>query len=102
MKTVTKTDKVEHVLAAKQTRRHHCHWPGCDKQVAPALWGCRKHWFMLPRKLRDKIWATYQPGQEERLDPSPSYLSVAREVQKWIKSRNNKVDKSRYDSTGGK
>jgi hypothetical protein len=78
------SDKVKHVLAAKQTRNHTCHWIGCTAQVAPALWGCRKHWYMLPKSLRDKIWATYQIGQENDMKPSNDYIAVAEEVQEWI------------------
>lgn len=77
--------KVRHVKHAGQDRNHTCHWPDCDKQVPPAMWGCRTHWFRLPRWLRDKVWSAYVPGQEQRMDPSAEYLEVAREVQEWIK-----------------
>lgn len=62
---------------------HTCHHPGCKKEVPPSMWGCKPHWFRLPRRLRDKVWATYKPGQEVRKDPSVAYLAVADEVQKW-------------------
>lgn len=81
----TRDEKVQHVLKAKQTRGHGCHWPGCAEQVPPARWGCRKHWFALPKHLRDKIWDAYRPGQEETMTPSLEYLDVADEVQKWIR-----------------
>lgn len=80
----TISQKVDHVLAARQTRTHHCHWPGCDKQVPPAMWGCRRHWYALPIALRNKIWAAYQPGQEEAGNPSRRYAEVAREARDWI------------------
>lgn len=48
------------------------------------MWGCRKHWFMLPKNLRDKIWKAYRPGQEKDMQPSAEYLAVADGVQKWI------------------
>lgn len=63
---------------------HTCHWPGCEKHVPPAMWGCRIHWFTLPKFLRDKVWATYVPGQEITKTPSENYLKVANEVQQWI------------------
>lgn len=53
--------------------------------VAPKLWGCKKHWFMLPAGLRAKIWAAYVPGQEITKTPSAAYIAVAQEVQQWIK-----------------
>lgn len=80
-----RADKREHVRRAKQTRSHTCHWPGCEKQVPPAMWGCKAHWFTLPKRLRDKVWAVYRPGQEAGLVPvSNAYLAAANEVQKWI------------------
>lgn len=77
-------DKVAHVRRAGQTRNHECHWPGCTKQVPPAMWGCKAHWFKLPQALRNKIWAAYRPGQETDQRPSHAYLEAAREVQAWI------------------
>lgn len=80
----TTGQKADYVKRAGQTRNHHCHWPSCDKQVPPAMWGCKEHWFKLPRALRNKIWAAYEPGQEVDGTPSTEYLEVAREVQEWI------------------
>lgn len=81
---MTVSEKVEHVKAARQTRGHHCHWPGCPKQVPPAMWGCASHWFKLPKALRDRVWAAYRPGQENDMHPSESYMEVAAAVQEWI------------------
>jgi hypothetical protein len=77
-------DKADYVRSQSQTRDHTCHWPGCEKQVPPAKWGCAAHWFKLPRALRTKIWQAYRPGQEVNLTPSAEYIKVAREVQAWI------------------
>lgn len=79
-------EKADYVRRQPQDRRHECHWPGCTEQVPPAKWGCRKHWFKLPKRLRDKVWAAYVPGQERRMDPSEEYLAVAHEVQEWIRA----------------
>jgi hypothetical protein len=68
---------------------HTCHWPGCETHVPPRLWGCKPHWFRLPKYLRDKVWDAYVPGQEERMDPSDEYLEVAVEVQDWIEGHTN-------------
>lgn len=76
--------KVAHVLSQPQTRRHGCHWPGCDKQVPPAMWGCKPHWFKLPKRLRDRIWLTYAIAQEMDMSPSEDYLAAAQDVQDWI------------------
>lgn len=86
-------DKVAYVKRQGQTRDHHCHWPGCSRQVPPAMWGCRPHWFALPISLRNRIWATYAPGQEVNGTPSDAYLRAADDVQAWIKEQGNaKVD----------
>lgn len=77
--------KLEHVMKSKVTGGHTCHWPGCDKQCPPAMWGCSKHWYSLPLKLRNKIWRAYVPGQEISKTPSREYLDVAHEAQEWIK-----------------
>lgn len=82
---MTDIDKVAYVKSQPQSRNHICHWPGCDKQCPPAMWGCKPHWFKLPRDLRNRVWRAYVPGQERRMDPSDDYLDVAREVQDWIK-----------------
>lgn len=78
-------NKADYVRSQGQTRNHECHWPNCTAQVPPAMWGCKKHWFTLPKHLRDKIWAAYRPGQEKDMRPSEAYLEAAREVQEWIR-----------------
>lgn len=82
---VSLRDKVDHVRKAKNTGNHHCHWPGCSVMCKPAMWGCKKHWYMLPHELRTRIWRAYEIGQEKSKTPSPEYVEAARDVQKWIK-----------------
>lgn len=77
--------KVDHVISAPNNKNHHCHWPGCTKQVKPAFWGCTKHWYSLPPALRAKVWQTYEIGQEQRQNPSEDYLTVIDEIQAYIK-----------------
>src|SRR5690242_14210133 len=64
--------------------RHTCHWPGCPRVVPPAMWGCKEHWFKLPKPLRDQVWREYRPGQEITKTPSERYLVAAALVQGWI------------------
>lgn len=63
--------------------KHHCHWPGCTVEVPPKMWGCSKHWFRLPKGLRNEVWRTYRPGQEITKTPSAEYLLMAKKVQDW-------------------
>lgn len=65
---------------------HTCHWPGCTTEVPPAMWGCKAHWFTLPKPLRDRIWATYRRGQEVTKTPSAEYMKAADDVQQWIRN----------------
>ncbi len=80
-------DKVEYVRARMKqpARGHHCHWPGCTKKMPASMWGCSRHWYMLPTYLRLLIWNTFKPGQEIAKNPSQDYLDAADQVQKWIK-----------------
>jgi hypothetical protein len=64
--------------------RHTCHWTGCTREVPPSMWGCKPHWFKLPKVLRDAIWAAYRPGQEIDKKPSDRYIATAALVQNWI------------------
>jgi hypothetical protein len=73
---------------------HTCHWTGCTRRVPPALWGCKIHWFTLPKILRDEVWATYVPGQEIRKDPSPEYLAVMMKINDWIAEREKRKKQS--------
>jgi hypothetical protein len=77
--------KADHVRSARQTRPHACHWPRCERQVPPAAWGCREHWFRLPKEIRARIWNAYIVGQENTLNPSYEYLEAANAAQEWIK-----------------
>ena len=91
------TEKVKYVKSQKQTRNHICHWPNCEKQVPPAMWGCREHWFKLPLGARREIWKNYIIGQEKTLTPSKEYLVSATKVENWIK-KNYNPDGSKKDT----
>ena len=93
--------KGAYVKSQGQTRDHHCHWPGCERQVPPAMWGCRGHWYALPADLRAKVWATYRPGQERTLTPSREYLEVANQVQAWIRDYEAKRAETEPPATRG-
>lgn len=77
-------DKYKYVRDAKDTGDHHCHWPGCPELVKPAFWGCKRHWYLLPKPIRDRIWAAYRPGQEIDKNPSSAYIQAFRAAIEWI------------------
>lgn len=63
---------------------HTCHAKGCDRRVPPRMFMCKAHWFRLPKPLRDAIWATYRPGQENDKQPSRAYLENAQCAIEWL------------------
>ncbi len=56
---------------------HTCHAIGCDKEVPPEMFMCRRHWYMVPVAGRRAIWATYRPGQCDDWNPSGAYCRNA-------------------------
>lgn len=86
-----KADHVRQEIAKGEAGEHGCHWPGgCDVKVPPAQYACQKHWFMIPRALRNRIWAAYSIGQENSKTPSREYLAVVRDIDAWYKSEYKK------------
>lgn len=57
--------------------RHTCHATGCEVNVPPAMLMCKRHWYMVPRPLRDRVWRLYRPGQEIDKRPTREYLEAA-------------------------
>jgi hypothetical protein len=53
---------------------HTCHAASCSVLVPPKMFMCKKHWFMLPKHLRDSVWSEYREGQEIDKNPSLEYI----------------------------
>jgi hypothetical protein len=67
---------------------HHCHAFRCKVAVPPAMFMCRKHWFMLPIAMRNAVWREYQPGQEERkVAPTKAYFRVTDEAENYVAAK---------------
>lgn len=66
---------------------HVCHATGCNVKVPPRMLMCRKHWYMVPKPLRDAVWAAYVPGQEVRKDPTDEYMDVQRAAVQAVEER---------------
>jgi len=71
-------------------RDHTCHAEDCEVQVPPAMFMCRRHWRMLPKAMQAAIWDEYEPGQEDRMDPSEEYLNVATRAVRWLAVKEGK------------
>lgn len=68
--------------------RHYCHanrLSGCMVEIEPELFMCRRHWYMLPKWMRDAIWCAYQPGRERRrVRPNKEYLQITDRAERYI------------------
>lgn len=53
---------------------------------------CKKHWFTLPKIMRDRIWATYRAGQCDDWQISHAYADAAREAVIWLGRHEGKTD----------
>lgn len=64
---------------------HSCYHPECDVAVPPRMLACRRHWFQLPKVLRDEIWRTYTGWKTlTPSKPSQEYLdAIAQARQYW-------------------
>ena len=56
-----------------------CPWPGCGKPIRSGYLMCRADWYRLPKELRDRINATYRPGQTA-LTCTPEYRDALHEA----------------------
>ena len=62
----------------------YCPWPGCGKNIPQSIWGCKRHWFMLPKDIRDWVLSTYEKGINMHLTPTRAYLDATKAAQDWI------------------
>lgn len=61
-----------------EPREHHCHAIGCPIEVPPEMLMCKKHWFMVPKAIRNAVWKTYRPGQCDDMRPSEEWFEAAK------------------------
>lgn len=59
---------------------HTCHAMGCKRSCPPKYLMHPGHWRMVPKADQLAVLATYRPGQEIDMDPSPAYLQAAMEA----------------------
>lgn len=71
---------------------HTCHAAGCSVAVPPKMFMCRRHWYMLPKKLRDSVWETYRPGQEVDKKPTVEYILTTTWCICWVADKEGVKD----------
>lgn len=67
---------------------HTCHAAGCDEVVPRRMFMCRRHWAMIPKKMQQRVWAEYTPGQERlsgKAWPSDEYIRVTIAIIDWLR-----------------
>lgn len=42
---------------------HRCPAEGCDQKVPNTMAFCRRHWYAVPKPIRDEIWSSYAAGK---------------------------------------
>src|ERR1035437_5921269 len=50
-------------LAALPLPASRCPIPGCGRPIDPSRLMCRSHWYLVPKDVRDLVWATWRSGQ---------------------------------------
>lgn len=60
---------------------HNCHARNCEVPVPPKMLMCRRHWYMVPREMRNRVWNTYQRGQEiGQVLPTEAWFEASKEA----------------------
>ena len=78
---------------------HICHAAACTVEVPPKLFMCKRHWYTLPKKLRDAVWAEYTPGQEVNKNPTAKYIVTTVWCICYVADREGVVDHIHVRST---
>ena len=65
---------------------NECAWPGCPRDHRPGQLMCRGHWYSLPGHLRDRIWASYVPGQNA-ITCTSEYREALRDVLEYARGQ---------------
>ena len=66
---------------------HTCHATGCTVAVPPQMFMCSRHWYSLPKHLRNEIWRTYRPGQCDDWLITHAYADAARAAVRFIAAK---------------
>lgn len=77
---------------------HHCHAACCTAKVPPAMLMCRKHWFMVPKAVRDRVWATYRDGQCDDWRITHAYAEAARSAVRSVAVREGRTEEEIKDA----
>lgn len=71
---------------------HTCHAAGCSVHTPPQMLMCKRHWFMVPREIRNRVWSTYRDGQCDDWDITNAYANAARAAVRAVAERENRTE----------
>lgn len=67
---------------------HTCHARDCTVPVPRKMFMCRRHWFMLPKAMRDDVWMEYALGQENDMSlVTESYLDTTQRCIEYVATK---------------
>jgi hypothetical protein len=52
---------------------------------------CRRHWFSLPKSMRDAVWRAYRHGQCDDWEISAAYCDAAKAAVTFIAEKEGKT-----------
>lgn len=47
------------VMPSRSNDQHLCPGPGCEKMISDDLLACQRHWFQVPKDIRDAVYAAW-------------------------------------------
>jgi hypothetical protein len=56
---------------------HRCPGPGCDAQVPYEMLACRRHWYQVPRAIRNAIYHAWADGAGSGSDEHLAAMDAA-------------------------
>lgn len=77
---------------------HHCHAAGCPIRVPQTMLMCKRHWFMVPRAIQSRIWATYRDGQCDDWEISHAYAEAARSAVRAVAEKEGRSEEEIKDA----
>ncbi len=63
------TDMNEPTEAIESNGTHRCPGPECSRRVPSNMLACSRHWFQVPREVRDEVWAAWRSLQRGAATP---------------------------------
>lgn len=61
---------------------HECPAPGCTTRVERSRLACVRHWYALPKQLRDDVWAAYR----RHGTGTPEHTAAITAAVKWLRA----------------